>query len=218
MKSSRLSFLIVTAVSFLNVAAALAAHVDMNDPRRALGREDDVRIDAQLLQDSVSSGSSVGVTYQVENLSRDSIAIADKVCEVSYDPDDRAVVVSIGSDVPKGGVMPKLVVLAPNEKKTFTAGGIVRVNVPADGSPFVAVPRYVQIKVNILRGLNLFKQLIEKQTGATAPIALSDAQFEQWLENNDTIFLNQIPVLYSASPRSPMDASRRGISGSGGTE
>src|SRR5512146_2314204 len=134
MKSSRLFFFAVTAVSFLNVAAALAAHVDMNDPRRALGREDDVRIDAELMQDSVSSGSAVGVTYQIQNLSNDPIAIADKVCDVSYDADERTVVVSIGADVPKDGVMPKLVVLAPNEKKTFTAGGIVRVTVRADGN------------------------------------------------------------------------------------
>jgi hypothetical protein len=217
MKSSRVFFLVVATVSLFQVAAARAARVDMNDPRRAVGREDDVRIDAELTQETVASGSPVAITYQVENLSNDPIAIAEKECDVSFDADDQAVVVSIGLDVPKNGVMPKLVVLAPNEKKTFTAGGVVRVTVRADGNPFVAVPRYVQIKVNILRGLNLFRQLIERQTRATAPVALNDAQFEQWLENNDTILLNEIPVGYSATAKDALtDASQRGSARSTG--
>jgi hypothetical protein len=217
MKSSRVVVVIVSTVCLFEVAAAQAARVDMNDPRRALGREDDVRVDAELISDTVSSGSPVGITYQVQNLSNDPIAIADKVCEVSYDADAQAIVVSIGSDVPKAGVMPKLVVVAPNEKKTFTAGGVVHVTTPITGSPFTAVPHIVQISVNILRHLDAFRPLIEQQTRATAPIALTDAQFEKWLENNDTIFLNDIPVQYSVTPRSfAGDASQRdyGTSGS----
>lgn len=211
MKSSRVLSLIFTAVSLFPIAAAHAASVDMNDPRRAVGREDDVRIDAVLLQDFVASGAPVTVNYQVENLSKDPIAIADKVCEISYDAADRAVVVSIGSDVPKAGVMPKLVVLAPNEKKTFSAGGLVHVQARADGDPFVSTPHAVQIKVSILRGLAAFRALITRQSQSSAPVALTDAQFEQWLEGNDTILLNAIPVHYSANPKSAAtDASQRG--------
>lgn len=217
MKSSKAVFLVVAAVSLFGAAAAQAAHVDMNDPRRALGREDDIRVDAELAQETVASGGAVAVTYQIENLSKDPIAIADKECEVSFDADDEAVVVSIGSEVPKDGVLPKLVVVQPNEKKTFTAGGVVYVQAPAANNPFVAVPHSVRIKVNVLRGLAAFRALIDRQLHGAAPVALSDAQFEQWLENNDTILLNEIPVGYSATAKDSLtDASQRGSARSTG--
>ena len=47
MKSSKLSSIAVAALCI--AVSARAAHVDMTDPRRALGREDDVRVDAQLI-------------------------------------------------------------------------------------------------------------------------------------------------------------------------
>ena len=217
MKSSKSFVLVLAAASILPLAAAQAAHVDMNDPRRAVGRDDDIRIDAELAQETVASGAPVAITYQIENLSGDPIAIADKVCDISFDADSQSVVVSIGSEVPRAGVMPKLVVLAPREKKTFNAGGVVHVQAQANGNPFVAVPRFVQIKVNVLRGLNPFVPLIDKQAHSMTPVALDDSHFEQWLENNDTILLNEIPVRYSASPRNAVsDASQRMDSASGG--
>lgn len=215
MKSSKFAVLVFSIASLIEVAAANAARVDMKDPRRALGREDDVRVDAELSQDTVSSGAPVGVTVQVENLSKDPIAIADKVCDISYDPDSQAVVVSIGTEVPKDARMPKMVVVAPNEKKTFSTGGIVRVQAPANGNPFVSVPRVVQIKVNFLRGIAAFRSLLDRAAQGPAPVALNDAQFEQWLESNDTVLLNDIPVEYSANPRAAIsDASQRAV-GSG---
>ncbi len=212
MKSSRvLSFV---AVTFLTLAAAFAAKVDMKDPRRAVGREDEVRVDAEMIQESVASGAPIGITYQIQNLSKDPIAVADKVCDVTFDSDDRAIVVSVGSDVPKDGVMPKLVVLAPNEKKTFTAGGMVQVAAPRTRNPLVAIPRFVRIKVAILRNLAIFRPLIDQQTKSAAPITLSDTQFEKWLENSDTIVLNEIPVDFSAAPKDGMsDASQRTFGG-----
>jgi hypothetical protein len=208
MKSSRLWFAVVSAVTIFPMAA-LAAHVDMTDPRRALGREDDVRVDAQLLQDSVSSGSPISVTYQVENLSKEPVAIADKACELSYDSDSGTITMSIGSEVPRDGTMPKMVTLAPGEKKTFTVGGVLHVAVSTARTPFTQSPRFVLIKVNILRGVAAFRSLIDRQARSATPVALSDEQFQRWLENNDTILLNEIPVRYNASPRRDVtDASQ----------
>ncbi len=214
MKSSRVVFFIVSVVTIVPLAAAYAAHIDMADPRRALGREDDIRIDAQLTQDSVSSGSPVGVTYQIQNLSQEPVAIADKVCELSYDDDSRTMTMSIGSEVPKGGEMPKLVTLAPGEKRTFTTGGILQIAVSTMRGSFSAIPRFVQIKVNILRGLSAFRSLMDRQARSTAPIPLNDEQFESWLENNDMIILNMIPVRYNAAPRNgTADASQSSVGG-----
>ena len=198
MRSSKLFLIAVSSLTVLQAAAAYTAHVDMTDPRRALGREDDVRVDAQLVDDNVSSGSPVGVTYQVQNLTKQPIAVADKVCDISYDTDSRTITVSAGSEVPKGGTMPHLATIAPGQKKTFTCGAILHVTTPVNRSPFTAVPRFVQIKVNVLRDISPFRPLIEEQARTAGPIELTDQQFDQWLESNDTILLNAIPVHFTA--------------------
>ena len=212
MRSSKLSSVAVTTLFF--AVAAHAAHVDMTDPRRALGREDDVRVDAQLIQETVSSGSPVGITYQIQNLSQQPIAIADKFCDVSYDVDSQTITLSVGSEVPKDGEMPHLLIIAAGAKKTLTTGAILHVAAPTVRSPFVSVPQLLEIHVNVLRELAPFQSLIEGQAKSTAPIMLTDQQFDQWLQGNDTIFLNAIPVHYQAGPTSNLtDASQGGHGG-----
>ncbi|GAC1432860.1 MAG: hypothetical protein NVSMB68_05300 [Thermoanaerobaculia bacterium] len=193
--------------------AAQSAHVDMKDPKRALGREDDVRIDAQLLQDTVSPGSPIGVTYQVENLSQKVIALADKVCDVTYDSESHTIIVSVGSEVPRRGEMPHLITIGPGDKKTFRSGAVLRFVTPAVRSPFVSIPEFVEIKVNVLRELAPFHELIDRQAHAAPdapPITLTDQQFDQWLESNATILLNTIPVRYQPGQKHNLtDASQR---------
>ena len=199
----------------LVAVAAEAAHVDMNDPRRAVGREDDVRVDAELIQDTVSSGSPVGVTYQVQNLTQHPIAIADKVCDLTYDSDSRTITLLVGSEVPNGGEMPHLTTINPGERKTFTTGAVLHVATSTVRSQLANAPQFVEIHVNVLRDIAPFGALIEEQAkgaGALpAPIRLSDQQFDKWLESNDTILLNAIPVRYNGAPKGNLgDASQRG--------
>ena len=213
----RSSKLVSTAVATLFFAAAAhAAHVDMTDPRRALGREDDVRVDAQLIQDTVSSGSPVGITYQIQNLTQQPIAIADKSCDISYDIDSRTITLSVGSEVPKDGAMPHLTLIPAGAKKTLTTGAILHVTTPTVRSPFVSIPQFVEIHVNVLREVTPFQSLIEDQARTTTPIILTDQQFDQWLQSNDTIFLNAIPVHYAAGPKSSVTDASQG-SHRGGT-
>ncbi len=200
MRSSKAVAPIFTAVFLISAAAAQAVHIDMKDPRRALGREDDVRVDAQLLQDTVSSGSPISVTYQVHNLSSGWIALADKVATTDFDADTRTITVAIGAEVPKDGVLPHMVLIAPGEKKTFSAGAIPHVAAPDGRSPFAIVPKYVQITVNFLRDVNPFKELIARQAATPSPvISLSDKQFDQWLQSNDSVVLNSLPVAWNSS-------------------
>lgn len=206
MKSSKLSSVAV-ATLFIAVSAR-AAHVDMTDPRRALGREDDVRVDAQLIEETVSSGSPVGVMYQIQNLTSQPIAVADKLCDITYDSDSRTITLTVGSEVPNGGQMPHLTVIGPGEKKTLTTGAVLHVTAPSVRSPFVSVPQQVEIHVNFLRDVTPFHVLIEEQGKSAAGAMLTDQQFDQWLQSNDTILLNAIPVRFNAVPRSsPADAS-----------
>jgi hypothetical protein len=201
-KSSKLFLVILAAVVLLHAAAARAAGVDMNDPRRALGREDDVRIDAQLLRDSVSIGSPIGVTYQIHNLTAGPIAIADRITDISYDAESLTITLSVGSEVPPDGVMPKMTVIMPGEKKTFSGGGMLHVRTPAR-APSTAAPRYVQIKVNIQRNPAPF-------VAVASGSRMSDPLFSQWLESNDAIFLNSLPVRYNPRGTMPgIDASQR---------
>lgn len=196
MRSSKQLFPIFTAVAMLVAAEAHAAKVDMKDPRRALGREDDIRVDAQLFQDQVASSAPLNVTYQVQNLTNAPIAIADKVVGVTYDEDARTITMSIGAEIPEE-TMPHLVVIAPGMKKTMTASGVF--NVALSNSRFAPTPQYVQVRVNVLRDLTPFRDLIVKSTQATAPVALPNALFDTWLDASDTILCNAVPVRWSAA-------------------
>jgi hypothetical protein len=208
MKSSKL-FLATTTL--LIAAAAQAASVNMEDPRRALGREDDVRVDAQIFQETVSSGTPIAITYQIENMTASTVAIAAKTATATYDADTQTIVVSIGSEVPDSGHMPQLVTIGPGEKKTLQVAATPRFVLPRVQSPYVSAPRFVQVKVNILRQLEPFVSLIEQQgKSPNQRIALSDELFDRWLESNDAIFLNAIPVRWQAREKSAMpDAERR---------
>jgi len=169
----------------------------MNDPRRALGREDNIRIDAELLQQSLSPSSAIGVTYQVENLTAGTIGVADKISDVTFDPDTATVTFEIGAEVPTGTTMPHVVTIAPGQKRVLTAGGILHVAVPRLRTPWSVVPRYVQIKVNVLRDVTPFAALLAQQAKSAVAPALSGDLFEKWVDVNDAVFLNSIPVRWS---------------------
>jgi hypothetical protein len=205
-KSSRLFYALLAAIVLIHAAAASAGAIDMDDPRRTVGREDDVRIDAQLIQDTVSPGSTIGVTWQVQNFSPAPIAVAEKVVSATYDSDSQTITFAIGSEVPKDGRMPHVAVIAPGEKKVFRSGATPMLSGAATRSMF-SPPRYVQVKVSILRDLEPFAQLIAEQQRIEQRIAqqkagavLPDALFDKWFESNDTIFLNAVPVRFSQRP------------------
>lgn len=196
MRSSRLFFALLLAIFLIHAAAATAGTaIDMNDPRRVVGREDDVRIDAQLVQETVSPGAPVGVTYQIQNFTAAPVAIAHKIAAASYDAETRTITLAVGAEVPVDGNMPQVVVIPPGEKRVFRTGAT-----PSFSAASVrtgrSVPGYVQVKVSILRDVKPF-------VGARFGEKLSDAQFDQWFESNDTILLNTVPVSYSPS-RAPL--------------
>jgi hypothetical protein len=59
------------------------------------------------------------------------------------------------------------------------------------------------VKVNLLRDLAPFDALIARQRDASQPL-LPESLFETWLQSNDAIFLNAIPVYWKNS-RSPVE-------------
>lgn len=202
-------FPLLSAISLMSAVTANAAGIDMKDPRRAVAREDDIRIDAQLVSDTVSPGAPVGVMYQIQNLSKETVAVADKVSDASYDVDTRTITVGIGSEVP-GETMPHMVKIAPGEKKVLRASAVPTLNVQATRTAFAIVPRYVQVKVTVLRDLEPFATMIEDQSHAQA---LPDALFDRWIEGSDTIFLNTLPVQWSPRGAALPDIEQRSLRG-----
>ena len=188
--------------------------MDMNEPHRAVGRENDVRIDAQLQSDVVQSGTPIAITYQLHNLTDHPVAIAEKSCAASYDAETRTITVALGSEIPPDGAMPRMATIGPGEKKTFHVATSIHSAMARIGR---LGPRFVQIKVSVLQNIVPFRELIERQqrSPATGAIPLSDQLFEQWLDGNDTIYLNALPIRYEKRSGSSFDAAHsRGVTGS----
>src|SRR5437763_16854550 len=99
----RFSKLLVPAIAFNLIAGvAFVAPVDTKNPRTALGREDNIRVEAELAQESISSNAPLNVTFQVENLTQSPIALADKVSDTSYDDNSRTITLALGAEIPTG--------------------------------------------------------------------------------------------------------------------
>ena len=194
MRSSK-HFLIAVALTGAVSMTAMAARIDFNDPRRALGREDNIRVDAELAQDTVSPNGPITLTYRIENLSKSTIAIADKVTDISFDRDSQTVTVSIGSEIPPR-TMPHLTFINPGEKRTLAAGGVLHVMIPTGNVRGFPVPRQVQIKVTVLKDLTPFAKLIAQQGKTPSPLPLPDDVFDRWVDNSTSIFLNTLPVFW----------------------
>lgn len=206
MKSSNPLLSLFATILLFSAAAAQAAGIDMDDPHRALGRENDVRVDAQLVRETVSPNTPIGVVFQIQNLSKHPVAIAARAVDASYDEESRTVTLVLGAEIPPDGNFPQLTLIAPGEKKVFRSAATP--SLPAAARRGLAsTPRYVQVKVAILRDIDPFLALIEAQK--RVPQQLTDEQFEMWLESNDTIFLNTLPVQFAPARSSGADAERR---------
>jgi hypothetical protein len=206
---------LVAAASFaatfgIYAAAPGAASIDMTDPHRALGREGDVRIDAQLVSDTVAHGAPIIVTWQIQNFTELPVAVDARAIDASYDADSRTITLAIGSEVPDEGNMPLMTLVEPGEKKVFRSAASLAIPAAVVRGRRGGAPRLVQLKVSILRDLDPFAAMIETQSRTAPPQRLSDALFEQWFESTDTIFLNTLPVQWTGRMPSGGNAEHRG--------
>jgi len=188
-----------------------AQTIDLSDPRRAVGLDDDVHIDAQLLQDSVSAGSPIGVRCLIENRTRAEIAIS-QTFSTSYDAASRTITLSVGTEVPVHGAMPRMIVIASGEKRNFAGSALLQIGGAGLQGRFATPPRYVQIDMTVLRDVAPFRALIDQTATSTKSVVLTDALFDKWMESNDTIALNAVPVRFVGGVSQFMaDASQAGM-------
>jgi hypothetical protein len=190
-------------VLFLVTACASTA-VNMSEPRRVVGTESMVRVDAEI-SDEARAGAPIGITYQITNQRTTAIAVADILPETTFDPETRTVTVSIGSEVPGNTMLPRLVKIGPGEKKSFTTSARVARMLPAESADPRHVPQtLLRLKVNFLGDTGPFAELIDIPEKMVADPKRADELFAVWLERNEAVYTNAVPVQVT-SARRPME-------------
>ncbi|MDX1582016.1 MAG: hypothetical protein R3338_00280 [Thermoanaerobaculia bacterium] len=192
-------FLTLSLFSALTFAGcATRQGVDFEESARLLGRENDVRVDAQISTMDVGAGSSVSIVYEVENLREAPIAIADLVPEVSYDPETGIITVLLGSEVPGNQLLPRLDVVRPGERKAFRAGSNLGLGTAARRNP-----RSIRIRLSYLKEVEPFGQLLDMEEKALYDPELADALFLPWVENVQFVTTNEIPLNWTKRLQPP---------------
>lgn len=180
-------------------AACSTIPVDMNEPRRIVGTESAVRIDAEIRGEEIRPGSPVPITYEITNQRDEPIAIADILPITTFDVETQTITVSIGSEVPGMELLPRLISIAPGEKKTFTAAARMAFAVQAKSAdPRTRYPTALRLKVNFLSDTKPFAELIDMPEKALADAKRADALFPVWLERNEVVYTNAIPMRWVA--------------------
>jgi len=198
---------VIGASLVLTAIGCASRPVRMDEPRRVVGTENNVRVDAEILIDP--NGLAVAIKYDVTNGRNEAIAVADIVAETSFDPEARMVTVSLGSEVPGARLLPRLVSVPPGQKRTFSAGAQVASAIRR-GSPFSPQPAALRLKLNFLGDTTPFVKLLDIPEKAVADSELADALFPRWVELNEAVYTNAVPInVGGASPVDPSDTSAR---------
>lgn len=186
----------------------------MKEARRVVGTESDVRVDAEVYGDRLGPNITLPVKYDVTNHRNTTILIADLIPESTYDPETHMVTISIGSEIPGEQFLPRLIPIRPGERKSFsTAAHVVIVANP--GSPWVPRPNALRIKVNFLSDPMPFEKLISIPEKAVHDPVLAAQLFPKWVEGNETVFTNTLPMRWNtvteeSTPATTPSRRRRG--------
>lgn len=196
-------------LTLLGVAGcASSSGVDMTESRRVLGRESDVRIDGQIFGDVVSSGSQIRITYDIENLRPTPILVADLVPDSHYDPESGTITVHIGSEVPGNEIVPRLLRIEPGARESFSTAARLQLVLPPS-SPGARTPRALRLRLNFLNQTEPFEELVGIPERAVADSELAGRLFPVWVESNESVTTNALPVRWRGPEPTPMPASRR---------
>jgi hypothetical protein len=186
---------ILTTSTLVLGGCASAPVIDMDEPRRVVGTENDVRVDAEITGDRLNGSITLPLRYEITNLRSAPIAVADIVPDTTYDDETQTVTIGVGSEVPGNNLLPRLIRIGPGEKKSFNTSARVRLLMPPPGSPNVRYPNALRIKVNFLGGdLTPFEKLLAMTEKALADAQLADAMFSTWVERTEVVYTNAVPM------------------------
>ena len=179
-------------------AAAETPAPNLAEERRIIGTENGVRVEARVRGDELKEASNVNVTYDIINERSTAVAVADIVPISSYDPEMRTITLEIGSEVPGEHFLPRLLVIPPGGRKTFSAAAHMGIIHPAD-SQFYRAPNALRVKVNFLGDTKPFEKLIAMTEKAVEDPQMANELFPQWLERNEIVLTNTLPMHWSAA-------------------
>jgi hypothetical protein len=181
-------------LSFL-AACASAPPVDMDEPRRLLGAENGVRVDAHIRGEQLTPGMRVPITWEITNERSVPIAVAELLPVTSFDPEANLVTITIGSEVPGNELLPRLIEIGAGEKRSFSGTATMRFFSPGARDALGRVPAAsVRIAVNFLGESAPFRALIGIQENAISDRAMADQLFPLWLERNEVVYTNAVPM------------------------
>jgi hypothetical protein len=193
----------VAALSLLFAAGCASTKVDMNEPRRLVATDNDVRIDAQVRGEMLGPSTQIPIDYDITNNRNSTIAIAELLPESTYDPDTQTVTVTLGSEVPGEQFLPRLALIKPGERKSFSA--LARINLPVTEmvsySPYHLYPSALRLRLNFLGDAKGFEQLIGISERVVHDPTLAAALFPKWVEQNESVITNILPMRWIGTPR-----------------
>ena len=206
--------LLALAVLLLSAMSCATTNVNMDEPRRVVGTENAVRIDAEIIGEEVQNGAHVPITYAITNQRATAIAVADLIPTTAYDPETQTLTVDIGTEVPGNTLLPRLISIAPGEKKTFNTMARMVFALPRNGDAHRAAPlTELRLRLNFLGDTSGgFQQLIGIAERGIADPKLADELFPIWLERNEVVYTNAVPMRWKGSEDStdaPRPAVRR---------
>lgn len=184
--------------------------VDLKEARRVVGTENDVRIDAEVYGDRLTTSTTLPIKYDITNNRSEPILIADMIPDSTYDQETQMVTISIGSEVPGDALLPRLIPILPGEKKTFNTSAHVAISAQAGVSPFMRHPNAVRIRVNFLDDAVPFQQLVSMKEVAIANKELANALFPKWIEDTETVTTNALPMNWAGSRNDVYNAANPG--------
>src|SRR5689334_1098094 len=112
----------------------------MKEPRRVVGTDNDVRIDAEVFGDTLTPNVNIPIRYDITNNRSNTILVADLLLNATYDPGTFTVTVDIGSEIPGQQYLPRLIAIPSGGKKSFNASAHVTILQNPSATPFAPRP------------------------------------------------------------------------------
>lgn len=169
-----------------------------------VGTENNVRVDAEIYGEDLVQGTSISIKYDITNQRPQPILIADLNPQSNYDPDTRTLTIDIGSEIPGEQLLPRLISIPSGARRSFQTGAHVNVRVPMQ-SPWTPKPNALQLRVNFLGDTGPFLKLIDIPERAVNDPKLAAEIFPKWIEGNETVTTNALPMRWLGSRPSAID-------------